>query len=76
VNFQCHELFQKGGDDIDEFFWMTKDYEIELQARAIKDDAQREWFCHNFGGHWNKQHERALPIPSKESGEIRGWQMA
>jgi hypothetical protein len=39
VNFQCHELFQKGVDDIDEFFWMTKDYEIELRARAIKDDA-------------------------------------
>jgi hypothetical protein len=39
VNFQCHELFQKGGDDIDEFFWMTKDYEIELRARAIEDDA-------------------------------------
>jgi hypothetical protein len=32
VNFQCHELFQKGGDDIDEFFWMTKDYDIELRA--------------------------------------------
>jgi hypothetical protein len=32
VNFQYHELFQKGGDDIDEFFWMTIDYEIELRA--------------------------------------------
>jgi hypothetical protein len=75
VNFQCHKLFQKGGDDIDEFFWMTKDYEIELRARAIKDDAQREWFCRNFRGHWNKQHQRFL-IPPKESKEMRGWQMA
>jgi hypothetical protein len=33
---------QKGGDDIDEFFWMTKDYEIELGAQAIEDDAHHE----------------------------------
>jgi hypothetical protein len=32
------------------------DIEIELRARAIEDDAQREWFCRNFGGHWSKQH--------------------
>jgi hypothetical protein len=45
---------------------MTKDYEIELQARAIEDDAQREWFYHNFGGHWNKQHQRFFLFPTKK----------
>jgi hypothetical protein len=32
----------------------TKDYEIELRAQAIEDDAQGEWFCRNFEGHWSK----------------------
>jgi hypothetical protein len=66
VNFQCHKLFQKGGDNIDEFFWMTKDYEIELLAQAIEDDAQHEWFCRNFGGHWSKQHQRFFRFPPKK----------
>jgi hypothetical protein len=45
---------------------MTKDYEIELRARAIKDDAQREWFCCNFGGHWSKRHQRFFRFPPKK----------
>jgi hypothetical protein len=66
VNFQCHELFQKGGDDIDEFFWMTQDYEIELWSRAIVDDAHREWFYCNYRGHWSKQHQRFFRFPLKK----------
>jgi hypothetical protein len=45
---------------------MKKDYEIELRAQAIEDDAQREWFCRNFGGHWSKQHERFFRFPPKK----------
>ena len=37
---------------------MTKDYEIELWAQAIEDDAEYEWFCRSFRGHWSKQHKR------------------
>jgi hypothetical protein len=46
---------------------MTKDYEIELRAWAIKDDAQHEWFYHNFGGHWIKQHEWFFRFPPKKA---------
>ena len=66
VNFQCHKLFYNGGDDIDESLWMTKDYEIKLRAQAIEDDAQHEWFCRNFGGHWNKQHQWFFQFPPKK----------
>jgi len=66
VNFQCHELFHELGDEFEDTFWMTKDYEIELRARAIEDDAQREWFCRNFGGHWSKQHKRFFRFPPKK----------
>ena len=45
---------------------MTKDYEIGLQARAIEDDAQRKWYCRNFGGHWSKQHQRFFRFPPKK----------
>jgi hypothetical protein len=51
---------------------MTKDYEIELRAQAIEDDAHREWFCHNFGDHWSKQHQRLfrfLPKKVEMSGD-------
>jgi hypothetical protein len=53
VNFQVPELFQKSGDEIDEFFWMTQDYEVEVRVQAIEDDAHRKWFCRNFEGHWS-----------------------
>jgi len=66
VTFQCHELFHELGDEFEDTFWMTKDYEIELRARAIKDDAQRELFCRNFGGHWSKQHKRFFRFPPKK----------
>jgi hypothetical protein len=55
---------------------MTKDYEIELRARAIEDNAQREWFCRNFEGHWNKQHQYFFQFPPKKvekSGDGK-WQ--
>ena len=74
VNFQCHKLFQKGGDDIDELFQITQDYKIELQARAIEDDVHRDWFYCNFRGYWIAL--MVFPIPHKESRKIKGWQMA
>jgi hypothetical protein len=49
---------------------MTKDYEIELRARAIKDDAQCEWFCRNFGDHWSKQHEWFFRFPPKKMEKL------
>jgi hypothetical protein len=30
ISFQCHELFQKYSDNLDPFFWMTQDYEVEV----------------------------------------------
>jgi hypothetical protein len=50
---------------------MTKDYEIELWARAIEDDAQCEWFCCNFGGHWSKQYQRFFRFPPKKVEKSR-----
>ena len=35
-------------------------------GKDIKDDAQREWFCRNFGGHWSKQHKRFFRFPPKK----------
>jgi hypothetical protein len=45
---------------------MTKDYEVELRARAIEDETDREIFCRNFGGHWSVQHKRFFRFPKKE----------
>jgi hypothetical protein len=34
-----------------------------VQARAIEDDAHREWFFRNFEGHW---HNQLFRFPSKK----------
>jgi hypothetical protein len=75
INFQCHEVYQKCNDDIDPLFWMAPDYEIEVRALAIEDDANRELFCRNFGSHWSKQQERFFLFPPKkvEKGRDGDW---
>ena len=50
---------------------MTKDYEIDLQARAIEDDTQDKWFCCNFGGHWSKHHQRFFRYRPKKVEKSR-----
>jgi hypothetical protein len=45
---------------------MTQDYEIEVRARAIEDDAHCEWSCRNFGGHWSNQHQWFFRFPPKK----------
>ena len=45
---------------------MTQDYEVEVRARAIEDEADREVFCRNFGGHWRVQHQRFFRFPKKK----------
>jgi hypothetical protein len=45
---------------------MTQDYKFKVRARAIEDDANHELFCHNFGGHWSKQHKQFFLFPQKK----------
>jgi hypothetical protein len=54
---------------------MAQDYKVEVQARAIEDDAHRELFCLNFGGHWNKQYKRFFLFLQKrvEKGGDSHW---
>jgi len=74
VNFDCHDLYHlhaQGSEvedfmDKDELFWMTRDYEIEVRARAIVNEADREVFCRNFGGHWSVHHKKFFRFPKNE----------
>jgi hypothetical protein len=66
VDFKCHDLYRDFSVDIDPLFWMTQDYEVEVRARAIENEADREVFCRNFGGHWSVQHKRFFRFPKKE----------
>ena len=73
--FSCHQLYEEYGIECDQFFWMTRDYEVEIRARVIEDGEQRELFCRNFGGHWSTEHKRFFRFPPKrvEKGEDGSW---
>jgi hypothetical protein len=61
----------------DPMLWMTSDNEVEIRARSMEDEAEREVFCQNFGGHWNKEHERFFCIPEErvdfQMKNMKGW---
>jgi hypothetical protein len=42
----------------DPMSWMIFDNEVEIRARSMEDEGEREVFCRNFGGHWDKEHNR------------------
>ena len=52
--------------DKDEYFWMTRDLEVELRAFGIPDNDAREMFCRSMGGHWSTQHQKFFRFPDKE----------
>ena len=61
----------------DPMSWMTSDYEVEIRARSMEDEGQREIFCRNFGGHWDKKHNRFFRIPEErvdlERKGVKDW---
>ena len=66
VDFKCHNLYRDVPVDLDPLIWMTQDYEVEVRARGIQNEVDREVFCHNFGGHWSVKHNRFFRFPKKE----------
>ena len=58
-----HQLFTEANADLDEFSWMTHDYEVEMRALEIPNAKEREFFCRNFGGHWNVERNRFFRFP-------------
>ena len=64
-----HQLSIEYGGESDQFSWMTQDYQVEIRARNIKDEEQRELFCRNFGGHWSIEHKRFFRFPPKRVGK-------
>jgi hypothetical protein len=56
---------------------MTSDNKVEIRARSMEDEAQREVFCRNFGGHWDKEHKRFFRIPEErvdfQKKSMKGW---
>jgi hypothetical protein len=56
---------------------MTSDNEVEIRVRSMKDEAEREVFCQNFGGHWDKEHNRFFRIPEEcvdfQKKSMKGW---
>jgi hypothetical protein len=61
----------------DPMLWMTSDNEVEIQAWSMEDEGEREVFCQNFGGHWNKEHNRFFRIPEEcvdfQKKSMKGW---
>ena len=61
----------------DPMSWMTSDYEVEIRARSMEDEGEREVFCRNFGGHWNEEHKKFFRIPEErvdsEKRSMHGW---
>jgi hypothetical protein len=43
----------------------------------MEDEGEREFFCRNFGGHWNKEHNRFFRIPEErvdfQKKSMKGW---
>jgi hypothetical protein len=46
----------------DPMSWMTSDNEVEIRVQSMEDEGEHEVFCRNFGGHWNKEHNRFFRI--------------
>jgi hypothetical protein len=61
----------------DPMSWMTSNNEVEIQARSMEDEVEREVFCQNFGGHWNKEHNKFFRIPEElvdfQTKSMKGW---
>jgi hypothetical protein len=43
----------------------------------MEDEAEREVFYQNFGGHWDKEHNRFFCIPEEhvdfQTKSMKGW---
>ena len=50
----------------DQYFWMTRDVEVELRAFGIPMLESRELFCRSMGGHWSIEHGKFFRFPAKE----------
>ena len=69
-----HEFHSVGGQsdmesDIEEatndnFFGMGPNIS-RIRAWSMEDERQREVFCQNLGGHWDKKHKRFFRIPEE-----------
>jgi hypothetical protein len=61
----------------DPMLWMTSDNEVEIRAQSMEDEGEHEVFCRNFGGHWNKEHNRFFCIPEEridfQKKSMKGW---
>jgi hypothetical protein len=57
--------------------WMTSNNEVEIRAQSMEDEGEHEIFCRNFGGHWNKEHNRFFRIPDErvdfQKKSMKGW---
>jgi hypothetical protein len=49
----------------DPMSWMTSDNEVEIWVWSMEDEGEHKVFCRNFGGHWNKEHNRFFRIPEE-----------
>jgi hypothetical protein len=61
----------------DPMSWMTSDNEVEIRARSMEDEGEREVFCRNFGRHWDKEHSRFFRILEErvdfQKKSMKGW---
>jgi hypothetical protein len=61
----------------DPMSWMTSDNEVEIWAQSMEDEGEREVFCRNFGGHWDKELSRFFCIPEErvdfQKKSMKGW---
>jgi hypothetical protein len=61
----------------DPMSWMTSNNEVEIRVLSMEDEGEREVFCRNFGGHWNKEHNRFFHIPEErvdfQKKSMKGW---
>jgi hypothetical protein len=61
----------------DPMSWITSDNEVVIRARSMEDEGECEVFCQNFGGHWNKEHNRFFRIPEErvdfQKKSMKGW---
>jgi hypothetical protein len=56
---------------------MTSDNEVEIRVRSMEGEVEREVFCQNIGGHWDKEHNRFFHIPEErvdfQKKSMKGW---
>jgi hypothetical protein len=61
----------------DPMSWMTSDNEVEIRARSMEDEGECKVFYRNFGGHWDKEHNRFFRIPKErvdfQKKSMKGW---